>query len=487
MEDLRNRAIRGGFAKLCGQAINFSLRIISVIVMARLLDPKDFGLFAMVTAVTGVYTLFTTAGLSTVSVQRDTITDEQISTLFWANILVGATLALLCLVTAPVLVSFFHEPLLFWPTVAVAGGFVFNAAGVQHSALLQRHLRWLAVSVIETLSQVVSMTVGIAMAVADFGYWALVGAAIVAPAVKTISVWIVTQWVPGRPVRGIGIRSMLHFGGTLTLNGLIVYVAYNLEKVLLGRYWGADALGVYGRAYQLINIPTSNLNEAIGDVALSVFSRLQHDSSRLKSYFLKGYSLVNSLTIPTTTFFALFPDEIILVLLGPKWKDAAIIFRLMAPTVLVFGMINPLGWLLISLGLQYRNLAIAMVIAPVLIAAYVIGLPYGPPGVASAYSAAMILLLVPVSVWCVHGTTISPRDLFLAISRPLLSAIAAAALAFGALMYFSQLQSPYLRLLFAGGVMVSFYSWMLLFIMGQKTVLLDLLIGLKGTPNIRDK
>ena len=220
---------------------------------------------------------------------------------------------------------------------------------------------------------------------------------------------------------------MLHFGGTVTLNSLVVYVAYNLEKVLLGRFWGADALGLYGRAYQLINIPTENLNHAIGGVAFSALSRLQNDPLRFRSYFLKGYSFVNSLTLPTTMFCALFADDIVLLALGPKWTDAVPIFRLLAPTILIFGMINPLAWLLMSIGLQVRSLRIALVIAPLVITAYVIGLPFGPSGVAFAYSAAMTVWLVPHILWCLHGTVISPRDLFLAIIRPLLSAVVAAA------------------------------------------------------------
>ena len=237
---------------------------------------------------------------------------------------------------------------------------------------------------------------------------------------------------------------MLRFGGTITLNGLVVYVAYNLEKVLLGRFWGPDALGIYGRAYQLINIPTDNLNSAIGGVAFSALSRLQHDPVRLKSYFLKGYSLVISLTIPITIFCALFADDIVLVILGPKWTEAAVIFRLLTPTVLIFGMINPFSWLLLSIGLQGRSLAIALVIAPLVITAYVIGLPYGPRGIAFAYSAAMTLWLVPHIAWCLYGTMISPWDLLLPLSRPFLSGIVAAAFAVGAQFYSAQLESPVL-------------------------------------------
>ena len=101
----------------------------------------------------------------------------------------------------------------------------------------------------------------------------------------------------------------MRFGSTITLNGLIVYIASNFEKVLLGRFWGADALGIYGRAYQLINIPTANLNSAAGEVAFSALSRLQDDPSRLRNYFLKGYSVVLAMTMPVTLACALFAGE----------------------------------------------------------------------------------------------------------------------------------------------------------------------------------
>ena len=205
---------------------------------------------------------------------------------------------------------------------------------------------------------------------------------------------------------------MLHFGGTISLNGLVVFVAYNFEKVLLGRFWGAEDLGLYGRAYQLITIPTHNLNAAVGGVAVSALSRLHSDPPRLKTYFLKAYAFVNSLTLPTTIFCVLFADEIIAVALGPNWTGAAPVFRMLAPTVLVFGLINPLAWLLTSIGLQKRSLTIALVIAPVVMTAYVLGLPYGPAGVAFAYSAAMVLWVIPHVLWCLNGTTISARDLF---------------------------------------------------------------------------
>jgi O-antigen/teichoic acid export membrane protein len=475
-------------AKLLGQAASFVLRFAYLVIMARLLDPADFGLVAMVTAVTGLYAILTNAGLSTATIQAPTITDEQLSSLFWVNILVGTILAFLCMLTAPALVKFYHEPRLFWITVAAAMGFVINAAAVQHSAVLQRQLRYVALTTIETLSLLAGCAIGVGLAIAGFGYWALVAATIVSPAVTLVCVWAITRWMPGLPRRGAKIGYFLRFGGTLTLNSLVIYAAYNFEKILLGRFWGADVLGLYGRAYQLVNIPTENLHSAIGGVTFSALSRLQDDPARFKNYFLKGYTLVNSLTLPATIFCAVFGDDIISACLGPKWTDASSIFRLLTPTVMIFGIINPLAWLLLSTGLYGRSLKIALVLAPLVISAYVIGLAFGPTGVALAYSASMTLWLIPHVLWCIHGTMISPQDLLSAISRPLLSTIVAAAFAFGSQIYLAELASPLLRLLLGGAIMVIIYFSMLLFIMGQNALYLDLIRGLRrpSLPDIND-
>ena len=279
----------------------------------------------------------------------------------------------------------------------------------------------------------------------------------------------------------------MHFGGTVTLNGLVIYIASNFEKVLLGRFWGADALGIYGRAFQLINIPTANLNSAAGEVAFAALSRLQDDPPRLKSYFLKGYSLVMAMTMPMTAACALFADDMILVFLGPKWKAAAAIFRLLAPTILVFAIANPLSWLITSLGLVRRSLKMGLVIAPLMIASYVIGLPYGPKGVAFAYSAVMVLWLIPVIAWSVHGTVISIKDVLTTASRPLASSIVAAGLAFAVRSVYGQSLSPLPRLALEISVLLITFLGILLFATGQRSLYIDLIRGLTRPSLAKEK
>jgi len=479
MEDLKEKTIRGGAARLGSQTAVLALRVGALVVLARLLGPKDFGLVGMVTAFTGVLSYLRNFGLAAAAVQRPDITADQHSTLFWINVLLGAMLALVTLVAAPAIAAFYHEPRLFWVTAALGTAFLFNAVGVQHSALLQRQMRFTALAVISVASLTVATAIGIGGAASGYGYWALVAMSVIAPLVASIGYWLATGWVPGMPRRRTGVRSMMHFGGALTLNVMITNIALNADKVLIGRFLGVDALGIYGRGFQLINTPTENLNSAVGEVAFSALSRVQHDPVRLRSYFLKGFSFVLGLTLPITIACALFADDIVLVLLGPKWRAATEIVRLLAPTITVTIVINPMGWLIYSLGLARRGLNIALVFAPIMILGCVLGLPYGASGVAFAYSTVMVLWLVPHVLWCVHGTAISFRDVAAAVIRPLACGVMAGAVGYAVRLMWGDLFSPLPRLVLETGVLAVTCFALLVFVAGQKALYVDLLRGLR--------
>lgn len=483
MKDLREKAIRGAFARVNSQAITFALRIGALMVLARLLDPKEFGLVGMVTAFTGVLNLFRDFGLSTATVQRANITEEQLSALFWINMVAGVILGVLLSVLAPLICDFYHEPRLFWVTIVLATGFVFNAAGVQHSALLQRQMRFTTMAVIQLVALMVSTALGIGLAIAGFGYWALVALSVTLPLVSTIGFWVTASWIPKAPRRNVGVRPLLRFGGAMTLNSIVGYIASNLDKVLLGRYWGAEVLGLYGRSYQIVCIPTDNLNTAVGEVAFAALSRIQDDAKRLRSYFLKGYSLVVALTVPITIIIGLFSRDLVEVVLGPKWGHAAPILRLLAPTVLIYALMNPVGWLLAATGMVGRCLKIGLTIIPVVTAGYILGLPYGSTGVAFGFSAAMALLIVPLTVWSVQGTAISFRDVVEAVARPLVSGILAAGLAYIVQLLCGALP-PIVRLSVESATLLAVHGGILLFVMGQKAFYMALFRSLMGRASV---
>jgi O-antigen/teichoic acid export membrane protein len=473
--ELKRKSVRGGAAIVLNQGVVMGLQIVTTIVLARLLSPADYGLQAMVLTLTGFFSLFRDAGLSVASVQRETLSREQVSTLFWINQAIGVSLMIVVAASAPLVAAFYKDPRLYWITIASATIFFLHSLSIQHRALLDRAMRITTSVKIDILACTIGAAVAIVMAALGYGYWALICQNIALPLVGTLAVWIAMPWMPGKPRWTPELRSMVRFGSTVTLNSFIVYVAYNAEKVLLGRYWGSAPLGLYGRAYQLTNLPVQQLTGSMGSVAFPMLSRLQGDPVRLQRSHLKVHSLVVSLTVPVVITCALFADEIVRLMLGPKWNGAAPIVRYLAPTMLVFALLNPFSWFLRATGRVARSLKAALVICPVVIVGVAVGLHWGPTGVAIGYSAAMVLLYVPMVAWSKYKTGITTADYIDAIKRPLIAG-AVSGLAGWAVGY---LNHGFLRpvVLLGVEVTVSFvvYGVILLFVMGQKAMYTDLI------------
>ena len=157
---------------------------------------------------------------------------------------------MLTAILAPAVVAFYGEPRLYWITVVFGVTFIFGGLAAQHQALLLRKMRFATLATIDLLSLAISSAVGVVMAWLDWHYWALVGMAVAGSIVGNPGTWIAIPWVPGLPRKSSGVRSMLHFGWMTTFNNVIVFFAWNSDNILLGRFWGADALGLYGRAFR---------------------------------------------------------------------------------------------------------------------------------------------------------------------------------------------------------------------------------------------
>jgi len=249
-----------------------------------------------------------------------------------------------------------------------------------------------------------------------------------------------------------------------------VYFAYNVDKALLGRFWGADALGIYSRAYQLVNLPTDGLNSAISSVALPALARVQNDADRLRRYFVQGYGVFLAIMAPVTAACALFADDIVRVFLGPKWAEAASIFRLLTPTMLVFALINPLSWMLFATGRTTRSLAMACLIAPTAIAGYSIGLFWGPQGVAIGFSGAMLLLAIPMVLWARHETAVTVHDIAGAAWPVLASALIAGVVSSVATLYLRRVELPLVRLSAESAVLFIVFGLMMWLLLRDSSV-----------------
>ena len=277
MTDLKARAVRGGIATMLGQGDQFIIQIASTIIMARLLVPADFGLIAMVTAITGFAILFKDLGLSMATVQRSKITHEQVSTLFWINVTVSTVITLVIFGLAPAIAWFYGEPRLTLITMVLSLVFVLGGLTVQHQALMQREMRFKALAIIRVISILAGLIAAIAFALIGISYWALVIMQITTAMFNTAGVWLLCHWRPSHPFRRVDVKDLLVFGANLTGFDIVNYFARNLDNILLGRFWGANVLGLYSKAYSIMMLPINQIRAPLNAVAIPTLSRLQND------------------------------------------------------------------------------------------------------------------------------------------------------------------------------------------------------------------
>ncbi len=369
--------------------------------MARLLTPQDYGLIGMVAVVTGFVSMYRDLGLSAATIQRSEISHGQISTLFWVNVLLSLGVTLVTAGLAPLIAWFYGDPRLIWITVVTAGGFLISGIAVQHEALLRRQMRYFTLAMIGLTSMVIGYVVGIIMAWRGFSYWALVSSQLAVVITSTFLTVTLCRWIPGLPKRNTGVRSMLRFGGNLTGFTTINYFSRNLDNLLIGRFWGAQQLGLYTRAYQLMGLPIDQINEPITSVAVPSLSRLTDSPESYRKAYLRMLEKIALLTMPIVVLMIVTSDWIIRIVLGSQWVGATQIFVLLGITALFQPIANTTGWLLISQGRTNHMLQWGLISGPIIMASIVAGLPWGAVGVAASYAFTRVFIVDPLLYWFV--------------------------------------------------------------------------------------
>jgi len=405
---------------MAAQGLKFFLQMGSTVVLARLLTHQDFGLIAMVTAVTGFVAMFKNMGLSMATVQRAEVNHGQISTLFWINVVLSLGVMLVIAALAPVIAWFYGEPRLTWITLVLAGAFIFGGLTVQHQALLRRQMRFGSLALI----QIISMSVGILTAViAAFygaGYWSLVLMQLATAIASAIAVWVACGWRPGLPVRRSGVREMLAFGGNLTGFNFLNYFARNADNLLIGKFCGSGPLGLYSKAYGLLMLPLRQIKGPISAVAVPALSRLQDDPEQYRRYYYRAISTIAFITMPLVAVLAALSDEIIRIVLGSQWTDAAIIFKVLAFAAFFQPIWSALGWIFVSLGQTKRMMRWGLAMVPLIVLSFVIGLPWGGLGVATSYTVCYLSLILVPSFWYAYRySPVNLTGLFRSIRCPL--------------------------------------------------------------------
>ena len=426
--NLRHRSVRGGFTTIFGQGMRFALQLISTAILARLLTPDEFGLVAMVTAVTGFVVLFKDLGLSMATVQREKITQGQVSALFWVNVLLSLVLAVLVAAVAPLFAGLYDDPRVTQLMRVLGSLLLLGGLATQHIALLRRQMRFTSVATLEVLAMAVGVFTAVTMAILGFGYWALAGLHGGTALATVLISWILCRWIPGRPQFDSSTREMLAFGGHLTASSVLQYANRNADNVLIGWRWGSESLGPYVKAYSLLLLPVTQLVGPFTKVVVPGLSRLQNDVRRFRSYYFETVRLLTVIGMPVVAFSAFAADLLINLILGDQWDAAVPIFRYLAVAGFVSTFYPATSWIYIALGRAERQLQWTIMNSALTLTAIVVGLPYGPEGVAIAFSFAVVTLR-PFAIWhCFRTAPMEPRELWFALATPMFSSIFALAI-----------------------------------------------------------
>jgi len=428
--NLKERSVRGGVVTMLQYGTTFIMRTASTIMLARLLTPQDYGLIAMVTAITNFVMMLKDLGLSIATIQKVELNHSQVSTLFWINAAGGLGLTLLTAVLAPGIAWFYGEPRLMWITLTLAGVFLFAGLTTQHQALLRRQMRFGTLAVVEIISLAVGVGTAIVAAYYGADYWALVLMQLAIPVSNATGVWIACRWRPGWPARRSGIRSMVHFGLNVTAFNIVNYFSRNLDNVLIGRFYGLGVLGLYSRAYSLLLWPIDYIRAPLTLVAMPALSRIQNDPVRYRIYCYKLTSLLALISMPLMIFMAICSDSVTRILLGEKWTGAAILFQIMAITGFVQTSASIRTLVQISLGQSGRYLRFGVFHSIFTVASFIIGLPWGPVGVATSYAIVNYLILIPSLWYCFRFSPITTVVFLKAVLRPTIASLCMGAVIF---------------------------------------------------------
>lgn len=457
--DLGKKAVKSGALTMMAQLIKIVLQLASIIILSRLLSPDDFGLIAMVVAITSFMQLFRDMGLSTASIQKGDLTYDQTNALFWLNVAIGTLLTVLTMLCAPLISWFYERPELQAVLMVLSSTFLISSAGAQHSALMQREMRFRPKVIADIAGAVATLVVSIVMAFYGYGFWALAWGTVIGAIITTVMYFLGSKFRPSRPKKTAGMRELVGFGANVTIFELVNYFHRNLDNILIGKVWGAVTLGFYSRAYQMMMLPIASLRQPINSVAYPVLSKLQHDPIAFKAYYQKIATLLAFLSMPLMVFLVVNATNVVTVAMGKGWEKLIPIFVLLG----ISGFIQPVGTLrglvLLSLGKSRLYVLWGVVNAIIVSIAFVVGVRWSVEGVAAAYAIANYLLIYPSLYFFFKDTPIKPRDFFSSIAVPAIASLASAIM-----MYFVQLQwmaeisKPLIHLLVSG------FMYLILFI-----------------------
>jgi len=355
---LRDSIISGIVWKSVNQMLLLAVQLGVMVVLARLLTPRDYGLVGMVTAITGFAAIFVDLGLTTAIIQKQDTTQVEMSTAFWTNNGMGILVFVVVWFLASPIARFYEEPSLIWITRCIGCVFILTPLSSVHNALLMKSLRFRSVVLINSTALLVSSVAAITSAFIGLGYWSLLIQPIVMGFVNAVLLWLIVGWVPSLAFSGRVLKGFMGFSGYLSLNQAVGYWSRNIDKLMIGRLAGTISLGLYSRAYILMLMPLQQVSNVVDSVLFPAYAKIQNNRREIAQIYLKAMRLTALVTFPISFGLWAISEPAVLVVFGSKWYDAVPILQVLCPLGAVQSILSLNGSIYLSQGNTRRALVV---------------------------------------------------------------------------------------------------------------------------------
>jgi O-antigen/teichoic acid export membrane protein len=394
---------------------------ITTIILVRLLSPSDFGLMAMAMVVIGFVSLLKDLGTSAAIIQRTNLSEELLSSIFWFNVAFGFLATAILFLLSPFVANFYREPRVILLLRVISLSFFISSLSILQQAILERNLAFNKLAKLEIIATFFGSFVGIGSAVLGHGVWSLVYQSLAVATMTTILLWAFSTWRPKLIFHWDKVKSVSNYSLNLTGFNIFNYFARNTDYLLIGRFLGAQNLGYYTLAYNIMLYPLQNISAVIGRVMFPFFSQIQEDDTLFRSAYLKVVGAIALITFPMMMGLMVLSEQFVLVVFSLRWQPVILLLIIFAPVGMIQSIGTTVGIIYQAKGRTDWMFRWGIAAGILVIIAFVIGLNWGIVGVATAYAVTSFILIYPGFAIPFRLINLPFHDMLTVVWRPFLS------------------------------------------------------------------
>ncbi len=374
---LKQKAVKGLFWSTVENFSAKGIQFVLGIILARILLPEDYGLIGMIMIFLAISAVFIESGFSKALIQKKDRDEKDFSTVFFFNIAISVVFYLILFLTAPLIANFYNQDILISIVRVIGLLIIINSFGVVQRTKFTINIDFKTQTKASTTSIVVSGLIGIYMAYAGYGVWALVFQALSKALINVTILWILSKWMPRDGFHMERFKALFSFGSKLLVAKLLDSIFKNIYLIVIGRFFSVAELGYYTRAKQLNDFPSANLTSILQRVTFPLLSTMQDDTRRLKENYRIIIRMSSMVVFPLMVGLAAAARPLIIVLLTEKWIESVWMLQLLCFT----GLLYPLHALNINvlnvIGRSDLTLRLSVLKKLVHIPVIIVGVIYG--------------------------------------------------------------------------------------------------------------